>query len=358
MSRDCRFAILSDVHYAGTVEQKAGDDYEVRALPNPLLRFLLGLYRHHVWLRHPLRQNGQLDRFLAGVGPVDFAVANGDYACNVAALGVSDGAALQSARECLDKLRAQFDGRLLANFGDHELGKRRLLGTRGGLRLESWHRAIAELALPGPASSWAGPGELRLVTKAGFWKLVLGHYVLLNVVSTLLALPLFAGEMLPEEKSGWEELRERHLAQIRSAFVALQPGQRVLLFCHDPTALPFLWQDETIRRRLPHIEQTIIGHLHSDLFLQFSKVLSGMPVIGILGSSVRKLSAALNQAHLWQPFRVRLCPSLAGIELLKDGGYYTAELDPEALRPVQFHFHSLPRKSRGQNEGRFISPGQ
>jgi hypothetical protein len=40
---------------------------------------------------------------------------------------------------------------------------------------------------------------------------------------------------------------------------------------------------------------------------------------------------------------VRLCPSLAGIELLNDGGYYTAELDAEAKKPIQFQFHRLRR---------------
>jgi len=325
MSRDVRLAILSDVHYAGAAEQAAGDDYEIRALSNPLLRFAMGVYRHHIWLRYPLRQNGQLDRFLAEVGPADYVIANGDYCCNVSAVGVSDNAAMQSARACLEKLRGRFGERLLVNFGDHELGKLRLMGTRGGLRLDSWRRATAELGL------------------RPFWQIELGNYVLLNVVSTLTALPVYANEMLPEEKPGWERLRERHLAEIRTAFAALHSQQRVLLFCHDPTALPYLWQDDLVRSKLPQVEQTIIGHLHSNLFLRLSRMLSGVPAIHFLGGSVRKLSTALNQARCWRAFRVRLCPSLAGIELLNDGGYYTAHLDLEAKRPIQFQFHPLPR---------------
>jgi len=325
MSRDFRLAILSDVHYACAAEQAVGDDYEIRAIPNPFLRLLLRSYRHHVWLRHPLRQNGQLDRFLGNVGPVDYAIANGDYCCNVAALGVSDDAALQSARECLDKLRGEFGEKLLANFGDHELGKLRLMGSRGGLRLDSWRRATAELGL------------------RPFWRLKLGRYVLMNVVSTLVALPVFEHDMLPEERPTWEKLREQHFAEIRAAFAALEPQQRVLLFCHDPTALPFLWRDETVRSRLPQIEQTIIGHLHSNLFLRMSRLLSGMPVIHFLGHSIHRLSAALREARYWQLFRVRLCPSLAGIELFKDGGYFTVQLDADAQQPLQFQFHPLPR---------------
>jgi len=35
----------------------------------------------------PLRHNAQLDRFLAHVGPVDYVIANGDYAVNTAPAG-------------------------------------------------------------------------------------------------------------------------------------------------------------------------------------------------------------------------------------------------------------------------------
>lgn len=325
MSQCCTLAVLSDIHFAGPAEQAAGDDYEIRAVANPFLRFLLRTYRRYIWLRHPLRQNGQLDRFLAEVGCVDYVIANGDYSCNTAAVGLSDEAAMQSARECLGKLRQQYGDRLLASFGDHELGKRRLLGTRGGMRLHSWQRCINELGL------------------RPLWKLPLGNYVLLSVTSSLVALPVFQSDMLPEERPAWERLRAEHLDEVRAAFSALRSGQRVLLFCHDPTALPFLWRDEIIRGKLPQIEQTIIGHLHSDLIFKTSNLLAGMPVIRFLGHSIQRMSTALNDARLWRHFRVRLCPSLAGIELLKDGGYLKVNLDPAANRPVRVEFRRLPR---------------
>ena len=129
------------------------------------------------------------------------------------------------------------------------------------------------------------------------------------------------------------------MAEIRRAFAALPTGQRVLIFCHDPTALPFLWREEAIRSRLPQIEHTIIGHLHTNLVLWNSRLLAGMPSIRFLGHTVRRLSTALHEARLWRPFHVRLCPALAGIELLKDGGYCTIELDPEARHPARFRFH-------------------
>lgn len=325
MSRRFNIAILSDIHYAGSTERTAGDDYETRAISPPLLRLALRLYREHVWLRYPLRQNPQLDRFLSEVGRVDYVIANGDYACNVAAVGLSDDAAMESAQECLGKLRAQFGEKLRVNFGDHELGKFRLLGTRGGLRLRSWQRGCAELGLQ------------------PFWRLELGNYVLFNCVSTLVALPFFEADLLPAEKLAWEELRAQHLAEIRAAFRALRPDQRVLFFCHDPTALPFLWRDEVVRGKLVQIERTIIGHLHSPLYLRLSQLLCGFPVMRRFGHSVRRMSTALNEARGWRDFHVLLCPSLAGIDLLKDGGFYTAELAADAQSPARFQFHALPR---------------
>lgn len=325
MSRRFKIAVLSDIHYAGPTERAAGDDYETRAIKPPLLRLALRLYREHVWLRYPLRQNSQLDRFLAGVGSVDYVIANGDYACNVAAVGLSGDGAMESAQECLGKLRAQFGDKLLANFGDHELGKLRLLGTRGGLRLQSWRRCREELGLE------------------PFWRLELGNYVLFNCVSTLVALPLFESDLLPAEKPVWEVLRAQHMAEIRAAFTALRPEQRVLFFCHDPSALPFLRRDVGVRAKLSQIERTIIGHLHSPLYLRLSKLLSGLPVLRRFGHSVRRMSTALNEARSWRDFRVLLCPSLAGIDLLNDGGYYTIELHADAQTPARFQFRALPR---------------
>jgi hypothetical protein len=318
-------AVLSDIHYASAAERARGDDYESRDIHNSFLRGAFHVYRHLIWMRHPLRQNAQLDRFLAEVGDVDYVVANGDYSCSTGSVGLSDDAALQSVVECCGKLRGKFGDRVRLNFGDHELGKLSVFGAHGGIRLESWRRATGELGLQ------------------PFWRLELGDYVLLGVVSSLVALPFFVPDMLPEERPEWEKLREQHLAEIRAAFAALQPRQRVLLFCHDPTALPFLGREEAVRAKLPQIEQTIIGHLHSNLYVWKSKLLTGMPVIKFLGNTARRLSGALNEARHWRPFRVRLCPSLAGIELLKDGGYLTVELDAEAKLPAQFTFHHLRR---------------
>ena len=76
---DVTVAILSDIHHAGPAERARGEDYEFRTIANPLLRAVARAYRHLIWMRHPLDQGRQLDRFLAEIGPVDYVVANGDY---------------------------------------------------------------------------------------------------------------------------------------------------------------------------------------------------------------------------------------------------------------------------------------
>jgi hypothetical protein len=176
-----------------------------------------------------------------------------------------------------------------------------------------------------------------------FWQFELGRYVLMGVTSSLVALPVFISETLPEERSEWARLRQLHLAEINKTFSGLDPNQRVLLFCHDPSALPFLWREDAVRRRLPQVEQTIIGHLHSNLILCKSRVLAGVPPIRFLGHAIKRMSTALNEARHWKPFGVRLCPALAGIELLKDGGFLEVKLDAEARQPAQFRFHRVAR---------------
>ncbi len=322
---DVTIAILSDIHHAGPIERARGEDYEFRNIANPLLRAVARIYRHWIWMRHPLDQGRQLDRFLAGIGPVDYVVANGDYACDTAFGGASDPGSLQSVQECLGKLRTKFGDRAHFTLGDHEFGKLTLFGGKGGMRLASWHAVTQQLDLQ------------------PFWKLAIGRYLLMGVASPLIALPSNQADVPPLEWPDWQPLREAHLAEIRGAFEALLPEQRVILFCHDPTALPYLWHEESVRRRLPQVEQTIIGHLHTRLILWKSRVLSGIPPIRFLGRSVNRFSSALHKAHHWWPFHVRLCPALSGIQLLNDGGYYTVKIDPKASQPARFTFHPLPR---------------
>ncbi len=325
MSRIVRLGIVSDIHYAGPREQLRGNDYEYRDLKNFFVRNFVRNYRHFFWLRKPLDQNHLLDQFMAAGDRFDFVVANGDYSCNSAFVGVSDDAACESAGIALTKLRERFGDKLRTTWGDHELGKTSFFGGRGGMRLTSWQRARTELGL------------------APFWRWELGNYVVMGVASSLIGLPVFEPDTLPEERAEWWKLREEHLAQIREGFAAVKPGQRVLFFVHDPTALPFLWREEAVRAKLDQIEATVIGHLHSKLILWKSRLLSGMPRLSFLGHTTKRLSSALREAKYWRPFKIQLCPALSGIELLKDGGYLEAEVDATGAKAIRFEVKRIQR---------------
>ena len=317
-----RIAIISDIHYACAAEAARRDTILDPIHPR-WRRKMVHAYRYWLWMRDAFAHNHLLDRFLAETVEADLCVANGDFSCDSAYLGLVDDAAFQSATECLAKLRSVFGDRFHATFGDHEIGKKMLAADVGGLRLASYHRAERELMM------------------RPLWRAEVGRYVLVGITSTLVAMPVYEQEALAEEIPEWRSLRENHMQGIRKIFSDLEPGQRVILFCHDPTALPFLWHDETIREKLPQIERTVIGHLHSESMLWQSRLLAGLPVINFLGHTPRRLSSALREARHWKPFKILLCPSPPGMQFFKDGGYYLAHLDPEAQSPVRFTFRPL-----------------
>jgi len=216
-----------------------GNDYEFRAINNVLLRLFVRMHRRFIWLREPLNQNHLLDRFLSEAGAFDHLIANGDYSCNTAFVGMSDDAACQSARECLEKLRQKFGAGCARISETMNWAKVSFFGGQGGMRLASWQLARDQLGLE------------------RFWELEIGRYVLMGIVSSLIALPVFEPDTLPEERAEWERLRTEHLAEVREAFARLDSGRRVILFCHDPTALPFCGERKG-PRKLSQIEQTII----------------------------------------------------------------------------------------------------
>jgi hypothetical protein len=322
MAKPTRILICSDIHYACDLE-KARENYETKGIANPLQRAIVSSYRRYFWLRDPFAHNDLLSHVLAPPFEPDLVVANGDYSCDSAFIGVSDPAAQESARECLGKLRERFPGKLLATYGDHELGKMSLCGGHGGLRLQSLEVAQRELQLE------------------PLWTRRIGRYVLIGVTSSLIAMPVYERETLPSERPAWWELRRQHLHGIEAVFNALGGDERLILFCHDPTALPYLWELESIRRKEPQIERTVIGHLHGSLILKQSRILSGMPKIVFCGQAIRRMSSALSRGKDWRHFRVLLCPSLAGLQITKRGGFYSAEVDPEGKIPARFELHPV-----------------
>lgn len=319
-----RLTILSDIHYAGATEQARGSDYELRSVPSPLRRWLVRQWRHRFWLRDPFAHNGQLDRFLTECPESDLIIANGDYSCDSGFIGVSDPAACASAQEALGKLRSRFTERLHLTMGDHELGKKGFGSGKGCMKFGSLQ--ITREVLQVPTS----------------WRLERGNFVLLGVASSLAAVPALKGDQLPEEQTDWQAAHEAHLQEIAELTRGIKNQQRVILFCHDPTALPLLGQQASIQKILPQIEHTIIGHLHTNLVFRQAQLMAGIPEVQFIGPTIGRITHALNRAKFWKPFRVTLCPSLAGTQLLRDGGFLTMELDDSNRGPAGIRFHGLP----------------
>lgn len=322
-----RIFIVSDVHYAGPREQRHGPHYEFAKVKPSLAKMAATLYRDLIWMRNPLGNNALLDEFCSHAGRADLVVANGDYTCDVSGFGVSDDEGRESVLLCLGKLSGHFGARLQVIMGDHELGKISLLGDHGGLRFNSWLRATMDCSLQ------------------PFWRVELGRYVLIGVTSTLLGLPLFRADAMEVEWPAWERLRADHLVEVRAAFESLQARQRVLLFCHDPSALAYLWQEDVVRAKARQIEHTVVGHLHTNLLLWKARLLAGMPPVGFLGVSVKRMTTGLNGARCWKHFNVLLCPSLAGIQLMRGGGFLVLDLDETGTRALRVERHAMRRKT-------------
>lgn len=323
MGEALQILVASDFHYAGPTE-RGRRGYESRGLQPWWMRWYVRAYYRWVWMADLTAHYVQLEQFLHLAPPADWLIVNGDYSCDSAFLGVMEPGAFESAADCLARLRARGGERFAATIGDHELGKRRLGGDLGGLRAESFRRAVEGLGLK------------------PFWEVRLGRYVLMGVTSTLLALPVYGREGLAEELPQWQEWRAAHVAAIQAAFRALRPEERVVLFCHDPTALPFLLEETAVAARLNQVERTIIGHLHTPVVFKASGWLAGMPELRHLGNVPRRLSAALRRAQDWEPFHVVLCPSIAGTQLFKDGGFLTLRLHPGGEAPLEIQRHRLP----------------
>lgn len=316
--------IVSDIHYASEAE-KARGHYELQHISKAWQKQVLRFYRNYLWMRDPFAHNALLEKVLQPSIEPDFVVANGDYSCDSAFIGVSDPAAKDSAAECLGKLRERFAPKFQATMGDHEFGKVKLFGGKGGLRLASWEAAKMDLSLE------------------PFWQVGLGRYALIGVTSSVIALPVYEVEALPDERAKWWGIRESHMKEIAKAFQALERDQKVILFCHDPTALPFLLEIDAVRNKLPQVERTIIGHLHTNILVWKSRILAGFPHIKRMGPAIGRMSAALNRARLWKQFNLLLCPAMAGVELIKRGGFYTARIDATGREAARFTLHPLHR---------------
>ena len=85
-----RVLVLSDAHYAGPAEQARGRNFEWAGAPWSPGRLVVQMIRHWIWMRNPLAHNHQLAACLAQTGQPDLVVANGDFSCDSAAIGLAE----------------------------------------------------------------------------------------------------------------------------------------------------------------------------------------------------------------------------------------------------------------------------
>lgn len=298
-----RLLVVSDIHYAGPGEQ-ARKGYHTRGIGNPLKRAAIHLWESSVW---DTDHNRVFDQFLTRDLDHELIVANGDFSRDSGFIGLADVAACQSATECTQRLGDKFGNRLRLVMGDHEFGKTSL-GGRGGMRLAGYEAAVNNIGI------------------APFWRQTIGNLEIIGVTSSLIGLPVFHLDILPEEKADWETLRVDHLRQLDSCFQDLPTNRRVLLFCHDPSALHYLMEGTQVSRILDRLEATIIGHIHSRAIFGLSRRIAGFPVVRFAGSPFLRMSTTLNRARCWKDFKVTFCPALAGTNL-EPGGYLELEVN-------------------------------
>jgi hypothetical protein len=304
-----RLAVMSDVHVMGVGEEEMSEaserdlgreDHPVRA---GLRRRLNGL-RNRFW--HWDSESRQAC-FLHALEIIDehqpdLVILNGDYGGDHEGVGLSDDHTFDSAALVIDMVRDIFPDRSRLVFGDHDLGKYNTLRGRGGIRLASLHR-----------------GE-DLLGIESFWQHPFGRYHLIGVNSSLLTLALFQPEALPEEWEEWQRLRQEHARQIEDAFQGLSDDARVVLFCHDPSALSEVASLPAVAARAPQILRTIVGHVHTPVLLQMNRLLRHAPLIKTRYPIARIISQGAKGSRTWKMFHPLVCPSTFGVGNHISGG--------------------------------------
>lgn len=321
-----KFLLFGDVHYAGPAETRRGLT-ETEMATSWAQKTLVHFYRNFLWLADPIGHAHQFPQLLDSMNQMraDEAVCLGDLSMDTAFVGLSDPASMESAAELVKLVRHKLDAPTTWLMGDHEIGKTSMIGKQGGPRIASFNRWTQELEFP----AW--------------WERSIHHWRLIGVCSTLAAFPVYETEFPQSELSAWKELYQSQLSWLQQCFDSIEPRERIILFCHDPSALGFLHALPEIQKKLSQIAVTWVGHMHTPLVEKAASIFSGVPPITQFGTSIRRFSTALQKAAAWKDFRMRLCPSPSGSELLRDGGYFEMVLhhDASIQSPLSI-FHPNP----------------
>jgi hypothetical protein len=103
---------------------------------------------------------------------------------------------------------------------------------------------------------------------------------------------------------------------------------RILLFCHDPSALHALSQLRPVRNRVGQIEMTIIGHLHAPSLLKLARLVpKGASAWRPKYPVARIIAHGLSGVSSWRIFKPVVCPSTFGAGHHLRGGLLFIEKD-------------------------------
>lgn len=324
-----QLAVISDIHLVGPAELALADaSYgRIDAHPDPLTRaWRRGLYRvrRRFWNGHLKWRHTAFLRALDELAErrPDWVIVNGDYGGDLGGVGLSHHATLDSARLVVDMIRARFPNRSRFVFGDHDLGKYSTLLREGGIRLNSLQIGEEHLQIP------------------SFWHEQIDDIHLIGVNSSLFTLDLFLPEALAEEIPEWRRRRAQHVERVTHAFHALPARARVVLFCHDPSALAVLAGYPVIQRRLPQIELTVIGHLHSPTLLRLARYADRISRWKPRYPVARIVARGLEGVRHWHQFHPVVCPSTFGTGHHIAGGLLLIRLNRQGrieARRVRVH---------------------
>lgn len=321
-----RYVIFSDVHYAGPAETRRGlSEDKIKA---PLYqKAFVSLYRNFLWLADPVFHAKRIHPLITRINKLspDEIIYLGDLSMDTGFVGISDHASFESAEEFINLCHSELSSPIRWVMGDHELGKTSIIGKIGGPRFESMSKWTDALNMP-----------IHWSSKWNHWKLIC-------LCSTLAAYPVYSPEFLPSELKAWEAARQNHLSWIKDTFGNISKEERVIIFCHDPSALGYVSEIKEVREKMSQIAVTWVGHMHTSAVAQAAQILSGVPEVCSFGHSIRRFTVALNRAKIWRDFNMKLCPSPSGSELFRDGGFYEMTLfgEDDKQHPTCV-FHPFP----------------
>ena len=313
-----RLAIISDIHVLGPGEHEK--DRELmdalstgRGRMRSVGRRFLHRARRRFWNWHPESRRACFLKALEEIQLYhpDWVVANGDYAGDAGGVGLSDESTYESAAGVITLMREIFPDRCHFMFGDHDIGKYSTAIRQGGIRLASLQR-----------------GEDILGIRS-FWQEQIEDIHLIGINSSLITLDFFLPEALTEEIPEWNRRRQQHEQQVTEAFSALPSDERVILFCHDPSALGLLIQHPVIRERKEQIALTVLGHLHQPHLLTLVQRLPRMPGWTPKYPVARIMTEGLRSAKTWRHFNPIVCPSPFGTGQHVSGGVLFIERTPD-----------------------------